>query len=46
LAQGETVIAIPSARRVDHAIDSASAAALELAPSDLAAITRAGFDRS
>jgi aryl-alcohol dehydrogenase-like predicted oxidoreductase len=46
LAQGSTVIAIPSARRVEHAADSASAAGLVLAPSDVAAITAAVFDRS
>jgi aryl-alcohol dehydrogenase-like predicted oxidoreductase len=45
LAQGKSVLAIPSARRVDHARDSASAAELRLSPEDLAAITRASFDR-
>jgi aryl-alcohol dehydrogenase-like predicted oxidoreductase len=46
LAQGPTVIAIPSARRVEHAVDSSRAAALELPPADVAAITAAHFDRS
>lgn len=46
LAQGATVIAIPSARRVEHARDSARAGDLELAPADVAAITAAAFDRS
>ena len=46
LAQGSSVIAIPSARRVDHAQDSARAGDLELGPSDLLAISAAVFDRS
>jgi aryl-alcohol dehydrogenase-like predicted oxidoreductase len=46
LAQGSTVIAIPSARRVEHAVDSSRAAALQLRPADVAAITAATFDRS
>jgi aryl-alcohol dehydrogenase-like predicted oxidoreductase len=46
LAQGATVIAIPSARRVEHAKDSALAGDLVLASDDLAAITAAAFDRS
>jgi aryl-alcohol dehydrogenase-like predicted oxidoreductase len=45
LAQGATVIAIPSARRIEHATDSARAADLELTPADVAAITAAEFDR-
>jgi aryl-alcohol dehydrogenase-like predicted oxidoreductase len=45
LAQGRSVIAIPSARRIEHARDSARAAELVLTPSDIAAITRATFDR-
>jgi aryl-alcohol dehydrogenase-like predicted oxidoreductase len=45
LAQGRTVIAIPSARRVEHARDSAAAGDLKLSPSDLAGITQAQFDR-
>jgi aryl-alcohol dehydrogenase-like predicted oxidoreductase len=46
LAQGATVIAIPSSRRTEHATDSASAGDLELAAADVAAITAASFDRS
>jgi aryl-alcohol dehydrogenase-like predicted oxidoreductase len=46
LAQGSTVIAIPSARRVEHAGDSSRAAALLLRPADVAAIAAATFDRS
>jgi aryl-alcohol dehydrogenase-like predicted oxidoreductase len=43
LAQGPTVIPIPSARTVAHAADSARAADLELAEEDLHAIRRAEF---
>ena len=46
LAQSPTVIAIPSARRVAHALDSVEAGALELSPGDLAAIDRAQFSRA
>jgi aryl-alcohol dehydrogenase-like predicted oxidoreductase len=46
LAQGPTVIAIPSARRPEHAIDSAGAGDLELSPADLAAIDDAEFSRA
>jgi aryl-alcohol dehydrogenase-like predicted oxidoreductase len=46
LAQGPTVIAIPSARRVEHAVDSSRAADLKLPPADVAAITAAHFDRA
>jgi len=46
LAQGPSVLVIPSARRIEHARDSASAASLVLAPGDLEAVTRAAFDRS
>lgn len=46
LAQGETVVAIPSARRVAHAVDSARAGTLELSPTDLSAISGAVFDKS
>lgn len=46
LAQGPTVIVIPSARRADHAIDSATAAGLQLEAADLDAITMTVFDRS
>jgi aryl-alcohol dehydrogenase-like predicted oxidoreductase len=46
LAQGRSVIAIPSARVVAHARDSASAADLVLGEADLGAVTAAVFDRS
>jgi aryl-alcohol dehydrogenase-like predicted oxidoreductase len=46
LAQGETVIAIPSARTVEHAVDSTTAADLRLSPAELAAIDAAEFSRS
>ncbi len=45
LAQGSSVLAIPSARRVEHVRDSARAGDLELAAVDLAAISAAEFDR-
>jgi len=45
LAQGRSVVAIPSARRVEHARDSAAAGDLRLSPADLAAVTQAQFDR-
>jgi aryl-alcohol dehydrogenase-like predicted oxidoreductase len=45
LAQSPTVIVIPSARKVEHALDSVSAADLELSPADLAAIDGAEFSR-
>jgi aryl-alcohol dehydrogenase-like predicted oxidoreductase len=46
LAQGRTVIAIPSARKVEHVEDSARAADLELSAADLEAITHAEFSRA
>jgi aryl-alcohol dehydrogenase-like predicted oxidoreductase len=46
LAQSPTVIVIPSARTVAHALDSVSAADLQLAPSDLSAIDAAEFSRA
>ncbi len=46
LAQGPTVLAIPSARRVEHALDSARAGDITLSAADLDRITRAAFDRS
>ena len=46
LAQGRTVIAIPSARKVEHVEDSARAADLELSAADLEAITKAEFSRA
>jgi len=46
LAQSPAVIVIPSARRVEHALDSVSAGELRLSPDDLAAIDRARFSRA
>jgi aryl-alcohol dehydrogenase-like predicted oxidoreductase len=46
LAQGPTVVPIPSARTVEHAQASAAAAELELSAEDLAAITGAEFSRA
>jgi aryl-alcohol dehydrogenase-like predicted oxidoreductase len=46
LSKSPTVIPIPSARRVEHALDSVSAAELELAADDLAAIDAAEFSRA
>ncbi|HYC33083.1 MAG TPA: aldo/keto reductase [Gemmatimonadales bacterium] len=46
LSKGATVIPIPSARKVEHALDSVAAADLELSPEDLAAIDRAEFSRA
>jgi len=46
LARSPAVIVIPSARTVDHAVDSARAAELELSEADLAAITGAEFSRT
>lgn len=46
LAQSPAVIVIPSARTVDHAVDSARAAEIDLSESDLAAITAAEFSRA
>ena len=46
LAQSGTVIVIPSARRVAHALDSVGAGELELSPDDLAAIDQAEFSRA
>ena len=45
LAQGSHVIAIPGARRPEHAAACARAAQLTLAPGDLAAIDAADFPR-
>jgi aryl-alcohol dehydrogenase-like predicted oxidoreductase len=45
LAQSPTVIVIPSARTVEHALDSIGAADLELTPNDLTAIDAAEFSR-
>lgn len=46
LAQGPTVIPIPSARRTEHVVDSARAADLALSAADVAAITEAEFSRA
>jgi aryl-alcohol dehydrogenase-like predicted oxidoreductase len=46
LSRSPTVIAIPSARRVEHALDSVRAGQLELSAEDLAAIDRAEFSRA
>ncbi len=46
LAQGKSVIGIPSARRVEHVQSSAQAADLELSATNLERITRAEFDRT
>jgi aryl-alcohol dehydrogenase-like predicted oxidoreductase len=45
LAQGPTVLVIPSARTAGHAEDSARSAELVLSPEELAAIDRAEFSR-
>ncbi|HTC25051.1 MAG TPA: aldo/keto reductase [Gemmatimonadales bacterium] len=46
LAQGPTVFAIPSARRVEHAMDAARAADIVLSERDLLRITEAEFSRA
>ena len=46
LGQGRSVIAIPSARKVDHVEDSARAGDLTLSAADLDAITQAEFSRA
>jgi aryl-alcohol dehydrogenase-like predicted oxidoreductase len=46
LARSPSVIVIPSARVVEHALDSVSAAELTLSEADLAAITTAEFPRA
>jgi aryl-alcohol dehydrogenase-like predicted oxidoreductase len=46
LAQSPTVVVIPSARTVDHALDSVGAADLVLGGDDLAAIDAAEFSRA
>ena len=46
LARSPAVIVIPSARTVEHALDSISAAELNLSEADLAAITTAEFSRA
>jgi aryl-alcohol dehydrogenase-like predicted oxidoreductase len=46
LAQGPTVIAIPSSRTVAHAVDGARAGSLTLEPGDLAELDRAEWSRA
>ena len=46
LARSPAVIVIPSARTVEHALDSITAADLELSEADLSAITAAQFSRT
>jgi len=46
LARSPAVLVIPSARTVEHAVDSARAADLALSEADLAAITTAEFSRA
>ena len=46
LAQGPTVIAIPSARTVEHAVDAARAADIVLSADDLRRISEAEFSRA
>lgn len=46
LAQGPTVIAIPSARTVEHAVDAARAGDIVLSAKDLLRITEAEFSRA
>jgi aryl-alcohol dehydrogenase-like predicted oxidoreductase len=46
VAQGATVIAIPSARGVEHAQDSARAGDVQLGPADLSSIDAAEFSRA
>jgi aryl-alcohol dehydrogenase-like predicted oxidoreductase len=46
LAQGKSVIAIPSARTVEHARDAAGAAGVSLTPEDLKAIDTAEFSKA
>lgn len=46
LAASPAVLVIPSARRVEHVLDSITAADLQLSAADLAAITAAEFSRA
>jgi aryl-alcohol dehydrogenase-like predicted oxidoreductase len=46
LARSSAVIVIPSARTVEHALDSITAASLKLSDADLSAITAAQFSRA
>jgi aryl-alcohol dehydrogenase-like predicted oxidoreductase len=45
-AQGETVVPIPAARTIEHAVDSAKAAELVLSEEELRRISETVFDRS
>jgi aryl-alcohol dehydrogenase-like predicted oxidoreductase len=45
-AQGPTVVPIPGARSVHHAVDSANSVKLTLSAEDVEAITETDFDRS
>jgi aryl-alcohol dehydrogenase-like predicted oxidoreductase len=45
-AQSKTVVPIPAARTIEHAVDSASASELVLSADDLRAIDETDFDRS
>lgn len=45
-AQADSVVPIPAARKVEHAVDSAGAAALVLTPDELRKIDDTEFDRS
>lgn len=46
LSRSPCVLTIPSARQIEHALDSVSAADLVLSPDDLAAIDQAEFSRA
>jgi aryl-alcohol dehydrogenase-like predicted oxidoreductase len=46
LARSPAVLVIPSARMVEHAVDSTTAAEVSLSEADLAAITSADFSRA
>jgi aryl-alcohol dehydrogenase-like predicted oxidoreductase len=46
LARSPAVMVIPSARTVEHAVDSTQAGELDLSAADLAAITAAEFSRA
>jgi aryl-alcohol dehydrogenase-like predicted oxidoreductase len=46
LARSPAVIVIPSARTVEYAVDSTTAASVTLSPADLSAITTAEFSRA
>jgi aryl-alcohol dehydrogenase-like predicted oxidoreductase len=45
-AQADTVVPIPAARTIEHAVDSARAAELELSEEELRRIDETEFDRS